>query len=140
VRHPSQEDCQEAALLGEIKDMQPQRSQPAQPRADFSKIAQGYYATASKTGNNDLDFWFVRVEETGRWKGFRFVRRYIGGRGPQRIGKGEQLAALHAILDATPEAAGDKFADELGKCRDCGRDLTDDESRARKRGPVCAGK
>lgn len=139
VRHPSEQDCQEAALLGEIKSMQPQRSQPAQ-RADFSKIAQGYYATASKTGNNDLDFWFVRVEETGRWRGYRFVRRYIGGRGPQRIGKSEQMAALHAILEATPEAAGDKFADELGKCRDCGRDLTDDESRARKRGPVCAGK
>ena len=127
----------EIADLAAIKTMQPHVAQPCKPRADFSKIAQGYYATASATGNNDLDFWFVRVPEDGRWQGFRFVKRYIGGQGPQDIRKPEQMAALHAILEAGPDAAGMLFAQELGRCRKCGRDLTDETSRELGIGPVC---
>ena len=139
VQHVNNDDCDEAKLLADIKDMQPHKAQPAQP-ANFKAISQGYYATKSATGNNDLDFWFVRVPEDGRWQGFRFVKRILGGRGTQQIRKPEQMAALHAILAAGTEAAGNLYADELGNCKKCGRDLTDDESRARRMGPVCAGK
>jgi hypothetical protein len=38
---------------------------------------------------------------------------------------------------ADPKAAMKTFADELGVCARCHRDLTDDVSRARGVGPVC---
>lgn len=129
-------DCEEAKLLQGIKGMQPHKAQPAQP-ANFKAIPQGYYATKSATGNNDLDFWFVRVAESGKWQGWRFVRRVIGGRSPEVVHSSTGIAALHAILDAGTEAAGMLFAQELGRCRKCGRDLTDDTSRQLGIGPVC---
>ena len=140
VQHVNNNDCDEAKLLSDIKDMQPHRAQPATDKPDFKAVAQGYYATKSATGNNDLDFWFVRVPEDGRWQGYRFVKRILGGRGTQQIRQPEQMAALRAILAAGTEAAGNLYADELGNCKKCGRDLTDDENRARRMGPVCAGK
>ena len=109
-------------------------------RTNFSDIAQGYYATASKTGNNDLDFWFVKVPEDGKWKGYRFVKRVIGGHSPERVHKSTQLAALHAIVEAGPALAGKRFADELGRCSNCGRHLTDELSRERGMGPDCYGR
>jgi hypothetical protein len=130
-------DCEEAKLLQGIKDMQPQRVKPAGDKADFKAIPQGYYATKSHTGNNDLDFWFVRVPEDGRWAGFRFVKRIVGGRGTQEIRSGEQVAALQAILEFGVDAAGMLFAQELGRCRKCGRDLTDETSRSLGIGPTC---
>jgi hypothetical protein len=153
----------EAAELAEIKTMQPRLSARhaggedpadggpdphpwasadvrARDKVSFSKIPQGYYATKSRTGSNDLDFWFVRVPENGQWAGFRFVKRYLGGQGPIRISKGEQTAALRAILEDGTDAAAHLFAQELGRCYRCGRDLTDDASRAAGIGPVCAGK
>jgi isocitrate/isopropylmalate dehydrogenase len=104
---------------------------------NLKAIVQGYYATKSATGNNDLDFWFVRVQTEGRYAGFRSVSRVLGGRGTQRIHNGEQMTALRAILAAGTEAAGMLFAQELGRCRKCGRDLTDDTSRQLGIGPVC---
>lgn len=138
VRHMPGE-CEEAKLLQGIKAMQPATVRRAVgPSArDFKAIVQGYYATKSATGNNDLDFWFVRVPEDGKWQGMRFVSRVLGGRGTQRIRNGEQMAALRAILEAGTEAAGMLFAQELGRCRKCGRDLTDDTSRQLGIGPVC---
>jgi hypothetical protein len=139
VRHQPG-DCEEARLLQDIKVMQPKQADKPRQTVNFKSIPQGYYATKSATGNNDLDFWFVRVPDDGKWAGYRFVRRIVGGRGPQQIHKSEQMAALRAILEAGVEAAGNLYADELGNCKKCGRDLTDDESRARRMGPICAGK
>ena len=142
VQHVNNDDCDEARLLSEIKDMQPHtvRRVVGQTSRDFKAVLPGYYATKSRTGSNDLDFWFVRVPEDGRWAGFRFVKRIVGGRGTQSIRGGEQVAALRAIMEAGVEAAGNLYADELGNCKKCGRDLTDEESRARRMGPVCADK
>lgn len=106
-------------------------------RADFSAVARGYYATVSATGKNDFDFW--KVTE-GRKPGYRFVKRYIGGSGPIRISTGEAVSALKAILAEGTDVCGDRFADELGQCRDCGLPLTDETSRSLRRGPVCRSK
>jgi hypothetical protein len=132
---------EEAADLDAIRTMQPRYAaeQAQRGKGNFKLIPQGYYATKSRTGTNDIDFWFVRVPDTGKWQGFRFVRRYLGGQGPIQIRTAEQMAALHAILEDGVEAAGMLFAQELGKCRKCGRDLTDETSRELGIGPVCRG-
>lgn len=113
----------------------PQKTAPA--RKDYSAIAPGYYATVSATGENDFDFWYVKA---GRKPGYRFVKRYIGGQGPIRIRASEALRALDEIIAEGVDKCGDRFSDELEKCRDCGLPLTDEISRRERRGPICRNK
>jgi hypothetical protein len=104
---------------------------------DYSAVRGGYYATVNTRGTNDYDFWYVKE---GRKPGYRFVKRVIGGQGPIRITGAEALRALSAILSEGVDVCGDRFADEMGKCRDCGLPLTDEDSRAARRGPICRSK
>lgn len=111
-------------------------------RATISDIPAGFYATPSRTGSNDLDFWKVRVSEKS---GFRSVARVVGGgdaRTPRliEIGKQEQRAALGAILRTGIREAQEEYADKEERCMKCGRQLTDDDSRARRMGDWCASK
>ncbi len=118
--------------------------------AKFKEIPAAYYATPSLTGNNDLDFWKVEKPETGKWDGYVFVKRVIGGhddanipRGSkkkvksQRIERVTQMAALQAIFDYGPDKAHELFGTELKYCRVCGIHLTDELSRELGIGPVC---
>lgn len=109
----------------------------ARPVAPTVTVPEGRYATPSRTGNNDLDFWKVEQGE-GRWAGFTFVRRIIGGSdGAQRIHRTEQRLALEAIERYGVEAAGMLYAEESSRCRRCGRVLTVDVSRHQGYGPEC---
>jgi hypothetical protein len=112
------------------------------PRENFQDILAGFYATPSATGNNDLDFW--KVTE-GKKPGIRFVKRVIGGGSAQvpatvTLARPQQTAALQAILRAGIGASSDLYADKELRCTDCGRQLTDVESRAARKGPVCRSK
>jgi hypothetical protein len=113
----------------------PQKTAPA--RQDYSAIKAGYYATVSATGTNDFDFWYVKE---GRKPGYRLVKRYLGGQGPIMISASEALKALDAIIAEGVDKCGDRFADEMERCRDCGLPLTDETSRRERRGPVCRSK
>lgn len=109
-------------------------------REVISDIPQGFYATPSRTGNNDLDFWKVRVSKGG----YRSVARVIGGGSEQQprlveITNPEQRKALGAILRAGIDTAADAYADNEHRCKKCGIHLTDDESRAARMGPKCRG-
>jgi hypothetical protein len=113
--------------------------------ADLKGIPAGYYATPSGTGTNDLDFWRVDVPEKGKWDGFSFARRILGGGSGSEmrtidLDNIQQRKALAAIRGAGLEAAGFAFATAIGRCRKCGLVLTDDDSRARGMGPTCAAK
>lgn len=51
--------------------------------------------------------------------------------------------AIKAVADkiaADPQAASERYGQELGHCGRCGRTLTDEESRGRGTGPICATK
>lgn len=136
VQHVNNDDCEEARLLQGIKDMQPKQADKPRQSANFKSIPQGYYATRKEHG---IDFWFVRVPETGKWDGYRFVRRIVGGSGsPISIHGSESVAALHAILEAGVEAAGNLFADELEECKHCRKPLTRKASREMRKGSTCA--
>lgn len=100
-------------------------------------VPAGYYATPSMTGNNDLDFWRVDVPEKGKWAGYRFVKRVIGGQGAVNISKAERFNALQQIDAIGAQAAGKAYADAIGCCYRCNRELTDETSRAVGLGPVC---
>jgi hypothetical protein len=121
--------------------------------AKFKQIPAGYYATPSLTGNNDLDFWKVEKGK-GRWDGYTFVKRVIGGHDDadiprdskkrvktQRVGeKVTQARALAAIVDFGVQKSHERFGVELKYCRECGIHLTDELSRDLGIGPVCRDK
>lgn len=110
--------------------------------AVIADIAAGFYATESRTGSNDLDFW--KVTE-GRNPGVRFVKRVIGGGDSKyprlvEISQQEQRGALGAILRTGIDKARADYADNQQRCMRCGLHLTDEDSRAARMGPVCREK
>lgn len=117
----------------------------ARERANLPAIGDviaGFYATPSRTGSNDYDFW--KVTE-GRKPGVRFVKRVIGGgdlKYPrlEPVSRQEQMAALGAILRTGIEKSREDYADNQQRCMRCGLHLTDQESRAARMGPVCREK
>jgi Family of unknown function (DUF6011) len=110
---------------------------PAQAKG-FPDISAGHYAVKSLTGNNDLDFFRVDRPESGRWDGYTFVKRIIGGHPESRVrGKWANLALL-AIQQADPVKAAWLYGQELGRCSNCNRHLTQYASRRLSLGPDCA--
>ncbi len=101
------------------------------------EIPEGHYATPSRTGSNDLDFWRVDRPTEGRWAGRVFVRRMIGGRGAERVRGAEQRQALAAIAEAGIDKAARQYGVEIGRCYRCNRLLTDETSRSLGIGPDC---
>jgi hypothetical protein len=102
-------------------------------------VPAGHYATPSRTGNNDLDFWRVDRPESGRWAGRIFVKRVIGGRADTPVRGAEAQAALAAIEASGVDAAGALYGQRIGRCCKCNRTLTDDVSRQLGIGPTCRG-
>lgn len=102
-----------------------------------------FYAVPDPKGV--LLFLAVDRPTKGKWDGWTFVRRYLGGQGPaDKLGSARPHAAYHgaapdvlATVVADPKAAMKAFADELGVCAKCHRDLTDPVSRERGIGPEC---
>jgi Family of unknown function (DUF6011) len=117
----------------------------AAPAAVPDQIPPGYYATPSRTGSNDVDFWKVERPEDGTYAGFTFAKRVLGG-GTEgqtrltRIHMAEQRSALAAIARHGVEESRMLYAVTMKRCTDCNRELTDDLSRARGKGDWCWNK
>jgi len=105
--------------------------------AMMPEVPAGRYATDSRTGNNDSDFWRVDRPTDGRWAGYTFVSRVIGGHEDTRVRGAEAREALDAIVAAGPQEAMLRYGREIGECGRCGRHLTDETSRAYGLGPDC---
>jgi hypothetical protein len=116
----------------------PNAIEHADDMPDLPLVPGGYYATVNTRGTNDYDFWFVK--EGTRNPRVRFVKRIIGGNDPQRITRTESTRALFAILSEGIDVTGNRFADKLGRCRWCRKDLTKYASRQVRCGRTCAGK
>lgn len=101
------------------------------------EIPAGYYAVKSATGNNDLDFYVIDAPTEGKWAGYMFVKRVIGGRPVQRVRNPEATDVLARILAAGVEASAVLYGTEIGRCYVCNRTLTDELSRDLGIGPHC---
>lgn len=118
------------------------------PRPFTADVPAGHYAVESATGNNDLDFYRVDRPEDGRWAGYTFVKRVIGGHPDTPVRGREAHSALDRIKNAPRyvndgedrygwEAAAIRYGVEIGRCYRCNRSLTDETSRALGIGPDC---
>lgn len=108
----------------------------AAPIDRFPDVPDGYYAIESTTDGQDLTF--LRVST---WKDSPNRKVQIQA-GPnwhptRRAARDDFLAR---IRDIGPEKAGKEYADKLGRCWACNLQLTDEESRAIGKGPICRNK
>jgi Family of unknown function (DUF6011) len=113
---------------------------PAATPPALPDVPQGRYAVTDPTGKNDLRFYRVDKPTSGRWAGYTFVKRLIGGDRADRVGRDEAAAVLSDIEDFGVHEAGMLYAQEFGRCYKCGLTLTDDDSRAAGMGPWCRKK
>ena len=88
---------------------------------------------------NGTAFYRVDRPTEGKWAGRVFVKQLIGPE-EQRLSQKQGGAIIAAIARVGAEAAAARYGHEIGECGLCGRRLTNDESRARGIGPICAAK
>lgn len=104
------------------------------------EVPAGRYAIDTQVhAVNGTAFYKVDRPETGRWAGYVFVKQIIGS-DEQKLSMKQGRAILARIAAVGAEAASARYGHEIGECGICGRQLTNDESRARGIGPVCAAK
>ena len=103
----------------------------------YPDVPAGHYATPSRTGTNDLDFWRVDRPTEGRWAGYTFVKRVIGGHPDHSVRGTEARLALQAILNAGIKDSAQLYGQTIGRCSRCNRHLTDETSRQYGMGPEC---
>jgi hypothetical protein len=119
------------------RDALPRSEQPA-GQQDVPDVPAGRYGIPSLTGNNDYDFFKVDKPTEGRWKGYTFVNRVIGGKPDVGIRSAPQRRAiLEAIISYGIDESHTLFGTQLGYCWACGRHLTDETSRSLGIGPDC---
>ena len=109
-------------------------------QAGAEGVPAGRYALDTQVhAVNGTAFYKVDRPETGRWAGYVFVKQIIGS-DEQKLSMKQGRAILARIAAVGAEAASARYGHEIGECGICGRQLTNDESRARGIGPVCAAK
>jgi hypothetical protein len=100
-------------------------------RARLTPTSNVVHVALPSSGTNDLAFWDLTT---------RAVRQTIGGTGSTPQPLATQLSVLQRLSELSDEElleAAARYGRELGQCGLCGRDLTDEASRAAGIGPVC---
>lgn len=100
-------------------------------------VPDGRYAVMH--GDGVLRFYKVNTPTEGRWDGFTFVQVQASDELHPVRNRSQRMAVLDAIAD-DPQSAAERYGREIGECGVCGRTLTDEASRARGIGPICADK
>lgn len=85
-----------------------------------------------------VKFYRVDRPEDGKWAGWTFVK--VQASDDYWAVKGQAARTVLEAIAADPRAASIRYGHELGVCGICHRTLTDEDSRARGIGPVCASK
>jgi hypothetical protein len=114
-----------------------QQGKAATAPTNLPDVPEGHYAIPSATGNNDLDFFRVDRPTEGKWAGYTFLKRVVGGKPDLPVARNQRAEVLQRIVDAGVDAARKQYADAIGRCWKCNRHLTDETSRALGIGPEC---
>ena len=112
------------------------REGQAKLAGDALVVANGRYAI---TVGDKLRFFHINAPTKGKWVGFTFVKEFFGGGQELNIRNRENRNQILGEI-ANDSNALARYGQELGYCGICGRELTDEESRAIGIGPVCRGK
>ena len=104
--------------------------------AEGAIVKDGRYAI---TIDRKLRFFRVNTPTKGRWAPMTFVNEVFGGGRREPVRNRQFRQTVLQTISADPNALA-RYGQELGECGVCGRDLTDEESRAIGIGPICRGK
>jgi hypothetical protein len=103
-------------------------------------VPAGRYALDTQEGaTNETAFYKVDRPAEGRWAGYTFVKLMVSD-DEQRMSRAAGDAIVRKIAKVGAEAASARYGHEIGACGICGRTLTNDASRERGIGPICADK
>ncbi|UJQ86570.1 hypothetical protein SEA_PENGUINLOVER67_48 [Mycobacterium phage PenguinLover67] len=103
-------------------------------------VPAGRYAIETEDGaTNGLAFYKVDRPEEGKWAGRVFVKLMVSDE-EQRMSWAATKSILAKIAEVGAAEASARYGHEIGECGVCGRTLTNDESRERGIGPICAAK
>lgn len=106
------------------------------PQADIRKVGQG----------DDKEWRFYNVDKPteGKWKGYTFIKRLIGGGDDGGYRKVDMSAHERDLIlkeiERDPKQAMIDYGKHTGSCGHCGRALSNAQSLALGIGPICAGK
>ncbi len=104
------------------------------------EVPDGRYAIDTTEGAiNAVAFYQVDKPTEGRWAGYTFVKLQTGD-DEQNLPRQAAQTVLEKIRAVGAKEASLRYGHEIGACGVCGRTLTNDESRERGIGPVCAAK
>lgn len=114
-----------------------------QVRARMAELVPGHdcfrVALRPERGQQKLHFYKIDIPQRGRWANHVFIKEQASDALHRVRGVQYEAAILRQFL-ADPQAALKTYGDALEQCGLCGRTLTDEESRARGIGPICADK
>lgn len=97
------------------------------------KVPAGRYAVEV---NGKLKFYRVDCPIKGKWDGYTFVKMFSSDETyPVR---GEAKGNVLKMIAENPAEASLNYGKHIGHCGVCGKQLTDEDSRAKGIGPVCA--
>lgn len=114
-------------------DSKPREQVHAKPEVD---VPAGRYAVEI---DGTLKFYVVDRPTQGRWAGYTFVKVQASDE-TYPIRQRSLRDQIIANIARDPRGAMLRYGKEIGKCGHCGRTLTNEVSRARGIGPVCAGR
>lgn len=105
------------------------------PPQQWPTIPEGCYAVVDPA-DGILKFFSVSKPTQGKWQGYTFVSIFASNekyplKNPMMRGR------ILLEISKDPKAAMLRYGKEIGRCGHCGRQLTNEESRAKGIGPVC---
>ena len=135
---PASPPSQVVGTVADLDDDEP--GQTVQKPRTPGKVAVAFPAGryACDIGDGKLRFFKVDKPTEGRWAGYVFVKEQASDE--LYPVKGSRRDVVLDVIGKDPETAMLTYGRELGSCGHCGRTLTDEDSRARGIGPICAGK
>jgi hypothetical protein len=104
-----------------------------------SGIPDGYYAVKGVEGHkNEVSFFRLRSPKQGNWVGYQFTDQVVGHGKRYPVKDSVARDKIHKMIEEQGIVACQQlYGQEIGACGRCGRELTDDTSRARGIGPDC---
>lgn len=141
-----------SALIGTLKLFKRKDKNAEQPTWN---MPEGRYALRLEEPTNNIReagqgknmaWYFYQIDKPidGKWKGYTFIKRLIGGGDDGGYRKVDVPSSTRNGIMARIERDFKKamldFGLQSGSCGHCGRALSNPESLARGIGPICAGK
>ena len=105
-------------------------------------VPAGRYALLRGLAGAEVTWKFYRVDKPtkGRWAGRTFLKVYASDETFPIKSPQERASVMSQIVRMGVQESSTAYGRHIGSCGVCGRTLTDEDSRARGIGPICAGK